>query len=72
MLIKALGNKYLYKKRKSGEFDDTPEKLHPWSDLADALQYMCLGVNGNITGKVLSRDRPRRVREAEPNAAGWT
>lgn len=41
-LITALMGKYRYKMRKSGEVDDKPEKLHPWSDLVDSLQYLCL------------------------------
>lgn len=73
MLVRALANKYLYRRLKAtNQVSDTPEKLHPWSDLADALQYLCLGVNGNITGKVLARDRPPRERRPPPSAAGWT
>lgn len=41
-LITAMLGKYRYKVRKTGEIDDKPEKSHPWSDLADSLQYLCL------------------------------
>jgi hypothetical protein len=41
-LITALAGKYRYKLKKSGDVEDSPEKTHPWSDLADSLQYLCL------------------------------
>lgn len=41
-LIQTMLSKYRYRMRKTGEIDDKPEKLHPWSDLADSLQYLCL------------------------------
>jgi len=71
-LIHAMGNKYRYRKLRNGQLEDTPEKLHPWSDLADALEYLCLGVSANITGRVILRDRPRIVNRAPVNAGGWT
>jgi hypothetical protein len=70
-LVQALGNKYRYRRKKDGQIEDLPEKLHPWSDVADALQYLCLSVSANLTGRVMARnfDRPRRP---VPTAAGWT
>lgn len=56
ILIKALAGKYRYRIKKPGTVDeqvdeDTPEKLHPWSDIADAMQYLCLHAdNGSIMG----------------------
>jgi hypothetical protein len=41
-LITTLAGKYRYRRKKDGEAEDTPEKSHPWSDIADALQYLCL------------------------------
>lgn len=41
-LISALAGKYRYRRKKDGEAEDQPEKSHPWSDIADALQYLCL------------------------------
>jgi hypothetical protein len=69
--VQALGNKYRYRRKKDGQIEDLPEKLHPWSDVADALQYLCLSVSANLTGRVMARnfDRPRRP---VPTAAGWT
>lgn len=56
ILIKALAGKYRYRIKKPGTVDeqvdeDTPEKLHPWSDIADAMQYLCLHAdNGSVMG----------------------
>jgi hypothetical protein len=45
-IIQTLRSKYRYKINQKGERDDTPEKNHPWSDYADALQYACLQHDG--------------------------
>jgi hypothetical protein len=71
-LITALGNRYRYRRRRDGQFEDSPEKLHPWSDVADCLQYACLGVQGNYTSRALRHQRPRFINEAQVSAAGWT
>ena len=50
-LISALRGRYRYKVNTKGEVDETPEKSHPWSDVADALQYFCLHAdNGSTLG----------------------
>ena len=61
-----------------GTFQKTvPEKLHPWSDVADALQYVCL-VTGNagayawVLGRVASRSRPARPPRRPISALAWT
>ena len=74
ILVTSLGNKYRYRKRRDGQLDDIPEKLHPWSDVCDALQYFCLGTQANLTGRVMLRDRPRQHYrpEVQITAAGWT
>lgn len=41
-LIQALAGKYRYRRKTDGNAEDKPEKTHPWSDIADALQYLCL------------------------------
>jgi len=74
-LVMALGNKYRYRKRRDGVLDDIPEKLHPWSDISDALQYFCLGTQSNLTGRVMQRER--RYYNPTPaavpfTAAAWT
>jgi hypothetical protein len=73
ILIKALAGKYRYKIKKPGTVDeqvdeDTPEKLHPWSDVADALQYLCLHAdNGVVMGAVMSGAR----RDVKPAPFKW-
>lgn len=70
-LIQALGNKYRFRKKRDGQLEDRPEKLHPWSDIADCAQYACLGAAANLTGRVLTRERPRMTR-TPVSAGGWT
>lgn len=70
-LVTALKSKYRYKRKQTGDLDDRPEKNHPWSDLADCLQYACLGAAGNYTAKAV-RDTTPRPRAARPTVAGWT
>lgn len=76
-LIRAIASEYQYKIKKNNQTDDRPEKLHPWSDLADCLQYICLIAGGNNYGKVMSRvmgsqGGKQTVRKAPPPASGWT
>lgn len=50
-LITALRGKYRYKVNTKGETDTSPEKSHPWSDVADAFQYLALHAdNGSTLG----------------------
>jgi hypothetical protein len=49
-LIAALTTKYRYKLKKDGDYEDSPEKSHPHSDLADALQYACTPTQGSRGG----------------------
>ena len=70
-LIQALGNKYRYRKKKDGQLEDRPEKLHPWSDIADALQYAALGAQANYSGHVIRRNTTR-VQGPRVSSAGWT
>jgi hypothetical protein len=50
--------------------EDKPEKTHPWSDLADCLQYMALGVQGNYTAKVINEGKAR-ISGPRPSVASW-
>jgi hypothetical protein len=70
-LIKALASNYRYRRKRDGVLEDVPEKSHPWSDVADALQYMCLGAAANLIGRAILRDRPRPVKPPI-TAAAWT
>lgn len=72
-LIAACRHNYKYARKKTGVLDDKPEKLHPWSDLADALQYASLAVSANLPGRV-SMYNTSRSKDAKPRvgARGWT
>lgn len=70
-LVKTMKSMYKYKRKKAGELEDLPVKDHPWSDLADCLQYACLGATGSYTARVMYDSRPRKQRPA-PSAASWT
>jgi hypothetical protein len=69
MLIRALGARYRYARKKDGELQPAPEKLHPWSDLGDALQYAVLGHSGRIVGKFV---RVNPASAPTPPTGGWT
>lgn len=71
MLIRALQSKYRYAKQKDGELKPLPEKTHPWSDLADGLQYAVLGHSGNILARLV-RTRGATIPRPPPSPAGWT
>lgn len=73
ILIRSLGSMYRYKKKRDGQLEDTPEKLHPWSDVVDACQYLCLGAQMNLSARVLTRSQARIVTNRElVTSAGWT
>lgn len=62
-LISALRGRYRYKMNTKGEVDESPEKNHPWSDVADACQYLCLHAdNGSTLGWGVTSAR-REVRK---------
>lgn len=57
-LISALRGRYRYKVNTKGDIDEKPEKNHPWSDVADSLQYFCLHAdNGSSLGWVTNQRR---------------
>ena len=73
MLVRALNGAYRFGKTKAGVTKPLPEKLHPWSDLADCLQYVCLAVNSGLVNYIAKRIRPKpRVVRTPMSAAGWT
>ena len=69
-LIMALAGKYRYKINTKGVKDEKPEKSHPWSDIADAFQYLCLHADGGETFGGFVGDERREVRKV--SAGGWT
>lgn len=75
MLIRALSSAYKFKRTKTGNLDPVPEKLHPWSDLCDALQYASFMGSSRLMGRPL-RGMPGagRIgpRQAPVGARAWT
>lgn len=71
-LIVALKHKYRYRARKDGELEDKPHKVRPWADLADALQYACLGTSTNLMGKVMRRIHRGHHKKDPMPVGAWT
>jgi hypothetical protein len=71
-LIVALKHKYRYRARKDGELEDKPYKVRPWADLADALQYACLGTSRNLMGKVMRRMHRGHHKKDPMPVGAWT
>jgi hypothetical protein len=69
-LIQALAGKYRYKINTKGVKDEKPEKSHPWSDIADAFQYLCLHADGGETFGGFVAEERRDVRKV--SSGGWT
>lgn len=70
-LCAAMKYNYRYRRKNNGVLEDKPEKTHPWSDLADCLQYMSMSTNHNFVAKVMAKMSPRPPRPAPPKR-GWT
>ena len=70
-LTTAMKSMYRYKRKQTGVLDAKPDKNHPWSDVADCLQYLCLSTNANYMGRIMRRSQPRIRRKAPPKRA-WT
>jgi hypothetical protein len=72
-LVLAMQSRYRYKKKKDHSLESKPEKLHPWSDLADSCQYLALGTQSNLRGRMMARlGRDTTKAGPEPTASGWT
>lgn len=65
-LVQALAGKYRYKVNIKGERDESPEKSHPWSDVADAFEYACLHADGGETfGNTLQGNERREIKKVK-------
>ena len=74
-LVRALNGAYRFGKTKEGVTKVLPEKLHPWSDVADALQYAVMTVNSGLVDRIAKRIMPKLgkpKKTARVSAAGWT
>jgi len=70
-LVMALAGKYRYKINTKGVRDENPEKSHPWSDVADAFQYLCLHADGGeVFGNSTQYEQRREV--VRVSSGGWT
>ena len=58
MLVRAMNGGYRFGKTKNGQTKPLPEKTHPWSDLADCLQYVCLVVNSGLSDYITRKITP--------------
>lgn len=70
-LNQAMKYWYRYRRKQTGVLEDKPEKTHPWSDVADCLQYMAMSTNANYLGKVMQKRMPRNPRPP-PSVRSWT
>jgi hypothetical protein len=79
-LVAGMNGQYKYEidtDKSGGLYMKTvPEKLHPWSDVCDDLQYVCL-VTGNMAAYAwvlsqVTRRMQRRIHKPAPSALAWT
>jgi len=75
-LVMAMAQSYRFAKTKNtGLAKSLPDKNHPYSDLADDLQYVCLTVNSGLADyyvkKIGTRTKRRPVGPRVP-VEGWT
>jgi hypothetical protein len=76
--IKACGGKYRFKRKVAGstnDYEELPEKAHPSSDIADAGQYLVIGIRGAVA---VMRGERQNVGQrwssqanAQPQGPGW-
>jgi hypothetical protein len=73
VLIQAFQSRYRYKRKKDGAIDNTkPEKLRPWADVMDALQYACLGTSRNVQMRAAARLTAREYPSNKIAVGAWT
>jgi len=71
ILTQAFLHKYRYKRRSTGVIDDMkPEKIRPWADVMDALEYAVLGTNHAIKTRALNRLTVKKYNKVPVGA--WT
>lgn len=72
-LIAGFMSKYRYRMKKTGEYENQPDKVRPWADLHDALQYGCLGTSQNIMSHAIGALQSRSDERIQPVPVGaWT
>lgn len=74
-LVRAMSGGYRYQRHKTGALKPLPDKTSKegFDHVADALQYMCLTVHGNLMPYFMQRSMPRKKPDRPViTAAGWT
>lgn len=72
LTIEGFTSRYRFKVRQNGELDDNkPDKIRPWADIQDAVQYGCLGTNARIQMRALASMGGRSYSPPIPVGA-WT
>jgi hypothetical protein len=72
-LLLGMSARYRYKRKKDGSLEEnSPEKNHPYSDLADALQYACLGGSAGVKARAMRRLMPYAGGIERVQTGGWT
>lgn len=74
-LCRAMSGGYRFAKTKAGALKPTPDKndREGFSHVADALQYICLVVHGNLLGTISTYLIPRTRKPTQRfSAAAWT
>ena len=73
VLVRALSGGYRYGKTKAGVRKPVPSKSHPYSDIVDAFQYVCLVAQGRMTELVARHImRTPRGERKRVSAGAWT
>ena len=70
-LIRAMQSRYRYARTKGGILQPIPDKGHPWSDIADALQYAVLGHSGTVLGRLVKIRRDHN-QTRKVSSTAWT
>jgi len=68
-LILSMRSRYRYARTKGGVMQAIPEKLHPYSDICDALQYGVLGCSGTVLARLI---KVRRGETPRISSKAWT
>jgi hypothetical protein len=72
-LVRALSGAYRYAKTKAGVRKPLPSKSHPYSDIIDAFQYVCLSCHGRMNEMVARHLGRRRAPSSQKiSARAWT
>jgi len=71
-LVAGMAGMYRYSKTPLDISRPLPDK-NAWSHVADALQYACLGTQGNTARQIARTLRPKKASGRQPiTASGWT